>query len=66
MLFRLTLIFVLLLFSNFGVHNLTVKEGTSALSDQRNHLVLCRYLHDLVISCNSLNEIKKKKIVLLF
>ena len=40
--------------SNFGGHNLTEKEGTSGLYGQRNHLVLCRYLHDLVISCNSL------------
>ena len=66
MLFRLTLIFVLLLFSNLGVHNLTEKEGTSVLSGQRNHLVLCRYLHDLVISCNSLNEISKKKLFCFF
>ena len=41
-------------FSNFGGHNLTEKEGTSGLYGQRNHLVLCRFLHDLVISCNSL------------
>ena len=44
-------------FSNFGGHNLTEREGTSALNGQRNHLVLCRYLHYLVISCNSLHQI---------
>ena len=57
--FHLIVFVFLFFFSNFGGHNLTEKEGTSDLYGQRNHLVLCRYLHDLVISCNSLNQILK-------
>ena len=54
------IVFVSVFFLILGGHNLTEKEGTSDLYGQRNHLVLCRYLHDLVISCNSLNQILKK------